>query len=106
MAKTCAARRRDGRSRFPIRHRARTPSSPIKSLLAGNTFGTHDDVFGPSDADHLLQARGAARSGYLSKLLLRQRIEDGFGRDAEIAGERQFEADAEAIAAIGGDDGL
>ncbi len=30
----------------------------------------------------------------------------GLGRDAEIAGQRDFEADAKTIAAVGGDDGL
>src|SRR5215471_7636352 len=47
--------------------------------------------------------RSAARSGDLSQTLLWQRIEAGLGDDAEIAGQRQFETDAEAIPAAGGD---
>ena len=47
--------------------------------------------------------RRAAGAGNLTEPLLRQRVEAGLRRNAEIAGERDFEADAEAIAAIGGD---
>ena len=39
----------------------------------------------------------------MAKLLLRQRVEAGFRDDPEIAGQRDLEADAEAVAAIGGD---
>ena len=37
--------------------------------------------------------------GNLAELLFRQRVQRGVGRDAEVAGERQLEADAEAVAA-------
>ena len=39
-------------------------------------------------------------------MLLGQGIEAGLGDDAEIAGQRQFETDAEAISAAGGNDRL
>src|SRR6516225_7496715 len=66
----------------------------------------HDDVLGSGDADHFFQPRSATRSGDLSQTLLRQGIEAGLGDDAEIAGQRQFETDAEAISAAGSDDRL
>src|SRR5215472_7645797 len=72
-------------------------------LAAGNAPRAHDDVLGSGDADHPLQPRSATRSGDLSQTLLWQRIEAGLGDDAEIAGQRQFETDAEAIPAAGGD---
>src|SRR6516164_2649558 len=66
----------------------------------------HDDVLGSGDADHFFQPRSATRSGDLSQTLLRQGIEAGLGDDAEIAGQRQFETDAKAISAAGGNDRL
>ena len=53
-----------------------------------------------------LQPRRAAGARNLAEPLFRQRIEAGLRDDAEIAGERNLEADAEAIAAIGDDHGL
>ena len=41
--------------------------------------------------------------GNLAEPLLGQRVEAGLRDDAEVAGERQLEADAEAEAAVGGD---
>src|SRR6516162_10312472 len=73
------------------------------SLAAGNASRAHDDVLGSGDADHPLQPRSATRSGDLSQTLLRQGIEAGLRDDAEIAGQRQFETDAKAISAAGGD---
>src|ERR1700737_1267545 len=55
---------------------------------------------------HLLQARGAARTRDLAETLLGKGIKAGFRDQAEIAGQRQFEADAEAIAAAGSNDRL
>ena len=76
--------------------------APFLGLFAGNPLRTHHDVLGAGDADHLLQPCGTARARNLSELLLRQRIECGLRRDPKVAGQRQFEPDAEAIAAIGG----
>jgi hypothetical protein len=55
------------------------------------------------NADHPLQPRSAARSGDLSQTLFGQGIEAGLGNDAEVAGQRQFETNAEAISTAGGD---
>src|SRR5581483_6873354 len=44
-----------------------------------------------------------AGAGDLPELLLGQRVKRGLGGEAEIAGERDLEADAEAVAAVGGD---
>ena len=41
--------------------------------------------------------------GIWPSFLFRQRVEAGFRNDAEIAGQRDFETDAEAVAAIGDD---
>src|SRR6202035_5987686 len=74
--------------------------APVKCLLRRDAFRTHHDVLGTGDSDHLLQARRAARTGYLPELLFRQRVKRGFGSNPEVASQRQFEADAEAIAAV------
>ncbi len=77
--------------------------APFQGLAGLDALRAHHDVLGPGDADHLLQPRRTARSRDLAELLLGQRVLRGFRGDAEVAGERQFEADAEAIAAIGDD---
>ena len=77
--------------------------APVEGLLAGDAARAHHDVLGARDADHLLQARRAAGAGDLAELLLGQRVERGLGGDAEVAGQRELEADAEAVAAVGGD---
>src|SRR5436853_211733 len=61
------------------------------------------NVLGARAADDLLQPRRSARAWNLPELLLGQCVEAGLGHDAEIAGERDLEADAEAIAAVGDD---
>ena len=66
----------------------------------------HHNVLGPRDADHLLQARGAARTRDLAETLLGKGIKAGFRGEPEIAGQRQLEANAEAIAAAGSNDRL
>src|SRR6202030_3744444 len=81
-------------------------NAPLIGLPTRNAPRAHHNVLGPRDADHLLQARGAARTRDLAETLLGKGIKAGFRDQAEIAGQRQFEADAEAIAAAGSNDRL
>src|ERR1700720_4211967 len=81
-------------------------NAPLIGLPTRNAPRAHHNVLGPRDADHLLQARGAARTRDLAETLLRKGIKAGFRDQAEIAGQRQFEADAEAITAAGSNDRL
>ena len=80
--------------------------APLARLPAGDALRAHDDVLRPRDADHLLEARRAAGAGNLAQALLGEGVERRLRGDAEVAGERDLEADPEAVAAIGGDDGL
>src|SRR5580704_12602683 len=81
-------------------------NAPLIGLPTRNAPRARHNVLGPRDADHLLQARGAARTRDLAETLLGKGIKAGFRDQAEIAGQRQFEADAEAIAAAGSNDRL
>src|SRR5437660_1844134 len=74
--------------------------APLASLPPRNALGAHHDVLGARDTDDLLQPRRTAGAGYLPESLFGQRIETRFRHDAEIAGKRQLEADAETEAAV------
>src|SRR5581483_8928653 len=77
--------------------------APVERLLSGNALRAHHNILGARDADDLLQPRRAAGTGNLPELLLRQRVLAGLRDNAEVAGEGDLEADAEAVAAIGDD---
>src|SRR5262249_39891420 len=77
--------------------------TPVVSLATSQALGAHDEVLGAGNADHLLQASGAARARDLPKPLLRQRVLACLGRDAEIASQRNLKAHSKAVAAVGGD---
>src|SRR4051794_11660443 len=71
---------------------------PFESAEAGDPARAHDDVLGAGDPDHLLQAGGPARARDHAEPLLGQRVNRIFGDQAEVAGQRQLERDAKAIA--------
>src|SRR5579863_1730684 len=77
--------------------------APVVGLLGRNALASHHDVLGAGDADDLLQPRRTARARDLAEPLLRQGVKAGLRDEAEVAGERNLEADAEAVAAIGDD---
>src|SRR6185437_13828148 len=85
-----------------IRH-AFGGDAPVIGLLGWDALRAHHDVLGAGDADDLLQPRRAARARDLAEPLLRQRVKASLRDEAEIAGQRNLEADAEAVAAIGHD---
>src|SRR5581483_6580663 len=64
------------------------------------------DVLGAAEADEPRQPLRPARAGDHPEPDLRQPELGVVGGDAEVAGERELEPDAEAVAAQAGDDGL
>ena len=58
----------------------------------------HDDVLRARGADHLDEPRGAAGAGDHPERQLGQRELRVVARHAEVAGQRELEADAEAVA--------
>ena len=60
----------------------RTP--PLIGLPTWNAPRAHHNVLGPRDADHLLQARGAARTRDLPETLLGKGIKAGFRDQTKI----------------------
>src|SRR6202035_2558586 len=81
-------------------------NTPLIGLPTRKAPRAHHNVLGPRDADHLLQARGAARTRDLAETLLGKGIKASFRDQAEIAGQRQLDPNAEAIAAAGSNDRL
>ncbi|MNQ99227.1 hypothetical protein D3C85_1149520 [compost metagenome] len=60
-------------------------------------------MLGAGHADDLLQARRTTGAGDLPEILLGQCVASSLRGDAEIAGQRQLETDAEGVATVGGD---
>src|ERR1700722_11894747 len=73
---------------------------PIERLLRGNALRTHDNVLGARNSDHLLQPRRTAGPRNLTELLPRPGVERRIRGDPEVAGQRQFKTDPEAITAV------
>ncbi|MNF41831.1 hypothetical protein D3C84_228690 [compost metagenome] len=92
----------DGAFQFGIRHDLGSDTPGI-GLVARDAFGAHHHVLGAGDADDFLQACGATRARDLPQVLLRQGVARGLRRNAEIAGQGQFETDAEGVTTVGND---
>jgi hypothetical protein len=76
---------------------------PFQRLAARNALRAHHDVLRTGDADDLLQPGRSAGARNLPELLFGQCVPARLRDDAEVAGERNLESDAKAVAPVGGD---
>src|SRR4029077_8870920 len=71
--------------------------APLQCLAARNALRAHHDILRARDTDDLLQTRRSAGAGDLAELLLGQRVKAGLRDNAEVAGQRYLETDAEGV---------